>query len=41
MRYIASYAHKHTCYLVIKALVPVFVAKEMLKTTTDKTDIEW
>ena len=39
--YRSGYAHKHTCYLGYWTPVPVFVAKEMLKTMADKTDIEW
>ena len=39
--YRSGYAHKHTCYLGYWTPVPIFVAKEMLKTMADKTDIEW
>ena len=39
--YRSGYAHKHTCYLGYWTPVPVFVAKEMLKTMADKTDIQW
>ena len=39
--YRSGYAHKHTCYLGYWTPVPVFVAKEMLKTMADNTDIEW
>ena len=39
--YRSGYAHKHTCYLGYWTPVPIFVAKEMLKTMADKTDIVW
>ena len=39
--YRSGYAHKHTCYLGYWTPVPIFVAKEMMKTMADKTDIVW
>ena len=39
--YRSGYAHKHTCYLGYWTPVPTFIAKEMLKTMADKTDIVW
>ena len=39
--YRSGYAHKNTCYLGYWTPVPVFVAKEMMKTMADKTDIVW
>ena len=39
--YRSGYAHKNTCYLGYWTPVPIFVAKEMMKTMADKTDIVW
>ena len=39
--YRSKYAHEHTCYLGYWTPVPIFVAKEMMKTMADKTDIVW
>ena len=39
--YRSGYAFENICYLGYWTPVPIFVAKEMLKTMADKTDIEW
>ena len=39
--YRSGYAFENICYLGYWTPVPIFVAKEMLKTMADKTDIVW